>query len=213
MELHYSITPAHTEIRVAIKLAKEMAWEDRMYESVRRWQHRQLRHTAAFQLLALPLAATAVYFFMPYVGKPEKVIAIVIATLLFIPYWWRFCRRRPPPALAKAKPMRFRRIHERLAESAIRRMLVLHEGRYRLTFDDQGFTLTPPPKVRAGGLRWDEITHIRECADFYAISSAALERKKLAYSIPRHSDLMPAEQYQQGLATFLSKCPVKPEVN
>ncbi|QXH49080.1 hypothetical protein KSS94_14015 [Pseudomonas fakonensis] len=210
MELHYSITPAHTEIRVAKKLAKEMAWEDRMHERVRRWQ---LRLTPAFQLLTLPFGATVVYLFLPYVGKLEKVIAIVIATLLFIPYWWCFCLRRARHALANPKPRRLRRINERLAESAIRRMLVLHEGRYRLTFDDQGFTLTPPPRVRAGGLRWDEITHIRECADFYAISSAALERKKRAYRIPRHSDLMPAEQYLQGLATFLSKCPVKPEVN
>jgi len=209
MELHYSITPAHTEIRVAKKLAEEMAKEDRMFESLRRWQN---RHAPAFQFLALPFAATVMYF-MPYGGKPEKVLAIVTLTLLFIPFWWRFCLRRPRRALAKAKPRRLRRMNERLAEIPIRRTLTLLEGRYRLTFDDQGFTLTPPPRVRAGGLRWDEITHIRECADFYAISSAALERKKRAYRIPRHSDLMPAEQYLQGLVTFLSKCPVKPEVN
>ncbi|WP_139217393.1 hypothetical protein [Pseudomonas sp. NFPP07] len=56
-------------------------------------------------------------------------------------------------------------------------------------------------------LAWKQIAHLRETPAFYTVASAELEHKGLVCRIAKHSDLMPPQEYRQGLQQFLSKCP------
>ncbi|SEE63491.1 hypothetical protein SAMN04490194_3189 [Pseudomonas migulae] len=80
------------------------------------------------------------------------------------------------------------------------------EGAYRLQLDDQGFTMIRPKGIKSG-LAWGQIVRVREKPDFYWVACAELDRKGKAYVIPKHSNAMDAELYQQGLKLFLSRVP------
>lgn len=166
MELHFCITPAHTDARLAEKLAQQTQAHDRVIAAVEDWQNRVLAPLR--RVLPAWLIGT---------GAPRKP---------------------------------FQRLNHRLIEARLRQTLKAAEGQYCLAFDEQGFNLRRGNGAPEG-LAWELITHLRESADFYAVSDAKLERKKLAYRIPRHSELMPADAYQQGLQAFIAKCPVAPQ--
>ncbi|CAM3903235.1 hypothetical protein PSWA111526_17470 [Pseudomonas wadenswilerensis] len=70
-------------------------------------------------------------------------------------------------------------------------------------------------KARSGKstLVWEQIARLQETPDFYLVASADMVRQGVACLIAKHCDLMPAEEYQQGLQAFLSQCPVTPSAN
>lgn len=166
MELHFHVTPAHTQARLVEKLAQQTQAHDRRIAAVEGWQQRVLAPLR--RVLPTWLIGT---------GAP----------------------RNPQ-----------QRLNHRLIEARLRQTLKAAEGQYCLAFDEQGFRLRRDNGAPQG-LAWEQITCVRESADFYAVSDARLERKQLAYRIARHSDLMPADTYQQGLQAFLAKCPVAPQ--
>lgn len=86
MELQFSITPAHTEIRLAEKLRQEMLKHDqqqaRIMGSVAHWQSRLLGPL----MLVLCLVAAVLAIYLPERRfTPEKVAALVLFALTFIP--------------------------------------------------------------------------------------------------------------------------------
>lgn len=217
MELQFSITPAHTEIRLAEKLRQEMLKHDqqqaRIMGRVAHWQSRLL---GPLMLVLCLVGAVLAIYFPERRFTPEKVVALVLFALIFIPLWWRYSGRwlqhlQARIAANHAKPRApLRGLNQRLIESRLRASLKAAEGIYCLTFDDQGFTLSNA-KGGKSALAWEQIAHLRETPDFYAVACAELEHKGLAYRIAKHSDLMQPQEYQQGLQQFLSKCPVTPE--
>ncbi|MGC5701780.1 hypothetical protein J4P02_16395 [Pseudomonas sp. NFXW11] len=219
MELHYSITPAHTEARLAEKLPQAMLEHDRqqarIMAGVARWQKRLLGPL----LFVLCLIGGTLALYVPERRfTPEKIIALVICGLIFIPLWWRYSGRwlNHLQALAAARQARrrapLRELNQRLIAARLRAPLKAAEGAYSLSFDEQGFTLS---NARGGksNLAWTQVSQLQESADCYALASAEMARKGLACRIAKHSDLMPVETYQQGLQAFLSQCPVAPSAN
>ncbi len=215
MELHYSITPAHTEAWIAEPLKQELLKDDQQHvqamTTFARWQSRFIG--PVMFTLCLVGGCLSIYF-PERTFTPEKVIAMVAFALIFIPLWWRFSGRwiKHLQARIAATPIKpqapLRGLSQRLIETRLRAV----EGTYCLNFDDQGFTLL---NARGGqsSLAWKQIVRVQEIADFYLVADADMAREGLACFIAKHSDLMPVEDYQQQLQGFLSKCPVAPSAH
>ncbi|KTC40807.1 hypothetical protein AO265_12085 [Pseudomonas sp. ABAC61] len=215
MELHYSITPAHTEAWIAEPLKQELLRDDQQHvqamTTFARWQSRFIG--PVMFTLCLVGGCLSIYF-PERTFTPEKVIAMVAFALIFIPLWWRFSGRGVKHLQARiaATPIKpqapLRGLSQRLIETRLRAV----EGTYCLNFDDQGFTLL---NARGGqsSLAWEQIASLQEIADFYLVADADMAREGMACFIAKRSDLMPVEEYQQRLQGFLSKCPVAPSAH
>lgn len=215
MELHYSITPAHTDAWIAEPLKQELLKDDQQHvramTTFARWQSRFIG--PVMFTLCLVGGCLSIYF-PERTFTPEKVIAMVAFALIFIPLWWRFSGRwiKHLQARIAATPIKpqapLRGLSQRLIETRLRAV----EGTYYLHFDDQGFTLL---NARGGqsSLAWKQIVHVQEITDFYLVADADMAREGMAYVIAKHSDLMPVEEYQQKLQGFLSKCPMAPSAH
>ncbi|MDP4570842.1 YcxB family protein [Pseudomonas sp. LPH60] len=216
MELHYSITSANTQARLAEQLPQEMLRQDqqqaRIMASVARWQTRLIG--PLMFTLCLIGGGLAIYF-PEQRFTPEKVIAMLVFVLIFSMLWWRFSKRwlthlHARIAAHHAKPRKpLQGVNQRLIEARLRAPLKAAEGTYHLSFDDQGFSLGKA-RGKQSGLAWEQVVHLRETPDFYVVACAELQRKNMGYCIAKHSELMDAEEYQQGLQAFLSQCPVAP---
>ncbi|MDF2395114.1 hypothetical protein GGD92_20420 [Pseudomonas protegens] len=216
MELHYRITPAHTEAWIAEPLKQELLKDDqqhvRVMSTFARWQSRLIG--PVMFTLCLIGGCLSIYF-PERTFTPEKVIAMVAFALIFIPLWWRFSGRwiKHLQARIAATPIKpqapLRGLNQRLIEARLRAPLKATEGTYTLTFDDQGFTLSKLPRAKSS-LTWEQVVYLREAAHFYDVASAEMQRKGQACRIAKHSELMDDEAYQQGLQAFLSHCPVAP---
>lgn len=215
MELQFTITPEHTQLRVNELLEQEMLKDDQL-------QARLLGHITRLQdrllapllfLLGLAGGMLAIYF-PAREFSPRKLISMALFGVIFVVFWWCYSgrllshlRKRMANNRANVR-MPFRRVNQRLIESHLRIRLKATEGAYRLQFDDQGFILT---NTRAKGakseLAWAQIVRLKVTPDFYSIACAKLDREGKAYHIPKRSDVMDSEQYQQGLELFLSRVP------
>ncbi|WP_414159226.1 hypothetical protein ACMGG8_04295 [Pseudomonas sp. BNK-45] len=211
MELQYRLTPAHTEARLAEKLPQALLEHDqletRISSATSRWQGRLL---GPLILLLCLIAAPLALYFPERRFTPEKIIALVLCALIFIPLWWRFSGRLIQRLQARTRHRTpLRGLNHRLIEARLRVPLKAVEGTYHLSFDDQGFTLSKPPRAKSS-MTWEQVVYLREAANFYDVASAEMQRKDQACRIAKHSELMDAEEYQQGLQAFLSQCPVPP---
>ncbi|AZC25198.1 hypothetical protein [Pseudomonas sessilinigenes] len=214
MELQYRLTPAHTEARLAETLPQALLEHDQLQTRISsvtsRWQGRLL---GPLILLLSLIAAPLALYFPERRFTPEKIIALVLCALIFIPLWWRFSGRWVQRLQARTRNRTpLRSLNHRLIEARLRAPLKAIEGVYHLTFDDQGFSLSKPPRAKSS-LTWGQIVLLREAANFYDVADAQMQRKGQACRIAKHSELMDAEEYQQGLQAFLSHCPVAPSAN
>jgi hypothetical protein len=213
MELQFTITPAHTQIRLAELLEREMLKHDqqqaRLLGYVERMQDRLL--SPLLFALCLVVGALAIYFPERQLTA-EKVISMVLFGVIFAPLWWFFSGRllrylSTRMAANRTKPRAsLRGLNQRLIEAKLRTNLKAAEGNYRLQLDDKGFTMISTKGIKSG-LTWGQVVRVKEKSDFYFVACAELDREGKAYLIPRHSDAMDAEQYQQGLKLFLSRVP------
>lgn len=219
MELHYSITPAHIQALIAeplkLELLKHEQQQARAMASVALWQKRLVGPL----MFALCLIGGMLALYFPERRfTPESTIAMGVFALVFIPLWWRFSGRwikhlQARIATNHAKPRApLSRLNKRLIEAKLKAPLKFAEGDFCLSFDEQGFTLG-----KAGGTRhtlaWDSIVRLQETPDFYLVACAVNARQGAPRLVAKHSDRMPAEDYQQGLQAFLSQCPVAPSDN
>ncbi|WP_166223554.1 YcxB family protein [Pseudomonas atagonensis] len=216
MELQYTINPEHTQARIGKLIEQEILKDDqlraRLLGKVARVEDRLL--TPLFFLLGLVAGMLAIYFPARELS-PEKLVAMVFFALAYA-VCWRFYSERLLKRLRKriddsrAKPRKpFPKVNQRLIESTIRARLKATEGGYRLVFDDHGFTLIfTKGKSTKVTLAWSQIVRLKVTPDFYSVACAKLDSKGKAYYIPRTSDVMDADSYQQGLELFLSRVPV-----
>lgn len=216
MELQFSITPKHTEIRIGKLLEREMLKHDQQ-------QARLLGYVARFQdrliapllfLLGLVGGMLAIYF-PAREFSTQKFISMALFGVIYLVFWRVYSGRllshlRERIADNRAKPRApFRSANQRLIAMKLRISLKAAEGGYRLQFDDQGFTLiNTRGKGAISRLAWGQIARLTVTPDFYSVACAKLYREDKAYHIPRHSDVMDADSYQQGLQLFLSRVPV-----
>lgn len=216
MELQFTITPEHTQGRIAKLLEQEMLKDDqlraRLSGYVARLQDRML---APLSFLLGLIGGMAAIYFPSRELSPEKLISMVLFTVIFVVCWWIYSGRllsrlRKRIADNRAKPRKpFHNVNRRLIESTLRTKLKAAEGAYRLEFDDRGFTLIKiKGKGAKSGLAWEQIVRFKVTPDFYSVACAKLDSKGKAYHIPRHSGLMDSDTYQQGLGLFLSLVPV-----
>lgn len=217
MELQFSITPALTQNRLAELLEREMLKHDQqlsnMQDHVDGLQDRWL--TPLLFALCLVTGALALYWPDRQITT-EKVISMALCVMILVLFGWlgsgrliRFLRTRI--AANRTQPRKtFRQLNQHLIEARLRTNLKAAEGAYRLQVDDQGFTVIRPKGIKSG-LAWGQIVRVREKHDFYLVACAELDRTGKAYLIPKHSDAMDAEQYQQGLKLFLSRVPAPAE--
>lgn len=89
MELHFTITPAHTQIRLAELLEREMLKHDqqlsKMQDHLEHWQDRLLSPL----LFVLCLVAGALAIFLPDRRfTTEEVISVVLFGVILVPLWW-----------------------------------------------------------------------------------------------------------------------------
>ena len=209
MELYFSITPAHTQMRLAELLEREMLKHDQQQTQLLGYVERMQDRLLSPMLFVLCLVAGALAIYFPdRQFTSEKVITMVLFGVIFVPLWWFFSGRllrylRARIAANRARTT-FRGLNQRLIEARLRTNLKTAEGAYRLQLDDQGFTVIRPKGIKSG-LAWGQIVRVRETPDFYLVACAELDRKGKAYVIPKHSDVMDAEVYQQGLKLFLSR--------
>lgn len=213
LELHFTITPAHTQTRLAELLDHEMLKHDqqlsKMQDHVERWQDR----LPSPLLFILCLAAGALAIYLPDRRFTiEKVISVVLLGVILVPLWWfgarrllRYLRDRIAVNRTMSRTS-FSELNKRLIEARLRTNLKAAEGAYSLQLDEQGFNVIRPKGTKSG-LSWGQIVRVREKPDFYLIACAELDRKGKAYLIPKHSDAMDAEQYQLGLKLFFSRVP------
>ncbi|MET0775642.1 MAG: YcxB family protein [Pseudomonas mandelii] len=213
MELQFTITPAHTQIRLAVLLEREMQKHDQQQIQLMGYVERMQDHLLSPLLFALCLGVGALAIYFPERQlTSEKVISMVLFGVVFAPLWWFFSGRllgylSTRMTANRTKPRApLRGLNQRLIETRLRTNLEAAEGDYRLQLDDKGFTMISPKGIKSG-LAWGQVVRVKESFDFYFISCAELDRKGKAYLIPRHSDAMDAEQYQQGLKLFLSRVP------
>lgn len=213
MELNFTITPALTQTRLAELLEREMLKNDQqlsnMQDHVDGLQDRWL----TLLLFALCLVAGALALYLPDREiTAEKVISLALCAVTLVLLCWfgsdrliRYLRTRIVANRAKPRTT-FRGWNKRLIEARLRTNLKTAEGAYRLQLDDQGFTMIRPKGIKSG-LAWGQIVRVREKPDFYLVACAELDRKGKTYVIPKHSNAMDAELYQQGLKLFLSRVP------
>jgi hypothetical protein len=216
MELQFSITPEHTRMRIGALLEHEMLKDDqlqaRLLVHMQQLQDRLLAPLLFFLGLAGGLLAI---YFPARLLSAQTLIAMVLFAVVFTGSWWFYSDRLLTPlrkriADNRAKPRApFRRASQRLIEMKLRTQLKASEGNYRLQLDEQGFTLiNTKGKSAKASLAWAQIVRLKVTPDFYSVACAKLDSKGKAYHIPRHSDAMDAELYQQGLTLFLSRVPV-----
>ncbi|MHC8366672.1 hypothetical protein ACYZT9_12535 [Pseudomonas sp. ZT5P21] len=157
MELHFTITPAHTQIRLAELLEHVMLKHDRQLSNMQGHANRLQDRLLAPFLFALCLVAGALALYFPdHHLTAGKVISLVLFGLILVPLWWfgsgrllRYLRTRI--AAKRGKPRAtFRGVNQRLIESRLRTSLKTTEGDYCLQFDDQGFTVIRLRASRAG---------------------------------------------------------------
>lgn len=216
MELQFSITAEHTQLRIGALLEQEMLKDDQL-------RARLLDHVNGFQdrllaplLCCLGLVGGMLAIYYPARAfNPQTVVSMALFALIFVVGWWccsarLLSRLRARIADIRAKPrVPFRSANRRLIEIKLRTQLKTTEGIYRLQFDDQGFTLiNTKGKGATGALAWGQIVRLKVTPDFYSVACAKLDSQGKAYHIPRHSDLMDADSYEQGLQLFLRRVPV-----
>ncbi|MGE8394134.1 MAG: YcxB family protein [Pseudomonas sp.] len=216
MELHFSITAAHLHTWMAERLEQELLKQDqqqaRAMATFARWQSRLVGPLMFTLCLVSGLLAI---FFPERRFTPQKVITLGLFVLLFIPLWWRFSGRwikhlQARIAANHAKPRApLRGLNQRLIEARLRAPLKSLESTYCLRFDEQGFSLD---KAGAGtsSLAWEQIAQVLETPYCYLVASAPMVSQGQSLVIVKDSELMPPEQYQQGLRAFLGHCPVAP---
>ncbi|KOY02584.1 YcxB family protein [Pseudomonas nunensis] len=213
MELQFTITPEHTQLRVNELLEQEMLKDDQLQARLLGYITRLQDRSLAPLLFLLGLAGGMLAIYFPAREfSPQKLISMALFGVIFVVFWWFYSgrllshlRNRIADNRAKSRAP-FRRTNQRLIEMKLRIPLKAAEGAYRLQFDDEGFTLINTKGAKVG-LAWAKIVRFKETPDFYSVACAELDRKDKAYHIPRHSDVMDAEQYQQGLELFLSRVP------
>jgi len=212
MELQFTLTPEHTQLRVQAALNREMHKRDevlaRLQGPVARVQERIL---LPLLLIIFVIAGLLVITSPEQAIPPGKTIPLALSGIAFILFWWfgagplrRYLRTRFAPK--QDGNAQLRTFEQRLLEAKLRTTLKASEGTYYLRFDDEGFTLNRA-KGAEDTLAWHEIVRFTETADFYGVAGAKQDRLGKAYCIPRHSDAMDTQQYQQGLAQFLSHIP------
>lgn len=213
MELHFTITPEHTQIRIGEQLEREMLKHDEQQAQLMGCVARLQDCLLAPLLFVLCLVGGMLAIYFPERQfTPQKIITMVLFGAIFAVFWWFFSSRwlghlRARMAASGAQPRApLRGANQRLIEAKLRINLKSVEGAYRLLLDDQGFSLINA-KGAKGGLAWGKIVRLKETPDFYSVASAESDRKDKAYHIPKRSDVMDAEQYQQGLTLFLSRVP------
>lgn len=209
MELLFTITPAHTDCRLQREMQQHARQQAALEVRMAGWQERWL----APLLLCVGLGGGLLAIARP--GQqlsPEKIIAMLVSTVLCILLWKRYSARLLG-ALRQHQAMRqapLQGLHRKLVRAGLRARLRRLEGGYRLQLDDQGFTLIHDRGVRER-LEWAQIARLQATPDFYKVACARLAAEGKAYHIPRHSDAMDPAAYRQGLALWLSKCPMEPE--
>lgn len=216
MELQYTITPEHTQSRIGKLVEQEILKDDQLRASLLGKLARIEDRLLAPVLFLLGLVGGILGAYFPARElSPEKLIALVFFTVAYVLCWRFFSERllnrlRKRIAANRAKPRKpFHKVNLRLIESTVRARLKAAEGAYRLEFDEDGFTLFfTKGKGAKGGLAWDQIVRLKVTPDFYSVACAKLDSKGKAYHIPRHSEVMDADSYQQGLELFLSRIPV-----
>lgn len=219
MELHYSITPAHTQAWIAEPLKQALLKQDeqqaRAMATFARWQSRLVGPL----MFTLGLIGGLLAIYVPEQRiTAQKGITMALFTVVFIALWWRFSGRLVQHLQARiaanhAKPRApIRGLNQRLIEARLLAPLKSVQSTYHLSFDDQGFTLD---KARGGKttLAWDQVVRVQQTPDFYLVASADMVRQGVACLIAKQSDQMPDDEYQQGLHAFLSHCPVTASAN
>lgn len=208
MELQFTITPAHTAIRLEAALQREIAQlqgqQRRAVAHVAHWQSRWLSPLLYWLCLGAGLLA-------------ESYIAMLVWVLLFTLLWRRYAPRLLGGVSARqtGRQPPLQGLHQRLTRSMLQTALRREEGRWRLLLDAQGFTLVhagrhPPRQARTA---WADIVRLQATPDFYCLATAALAAQGKAYHLPRHSDAMDPALYQQELALWLQRCPVALETS
>lgn len=213
MELQFTITPAHTAIRLEAALQHEIAQlqvqQTRAAAKVAHWQNRWLSPLLYWLCLGAGLLAIA----RPGRAlQAESYIAVLVFVLLFTLLWRRYAPRLLGGIRARqtSRQPPLQGLHQRLARSLLQAALRREEGRWRLLLEAQGFALvhtrrsTSPPVHTA----WADIVRLQATPDFYCLTTAKLAAQGKAYHLPRHSDAMEPALYQQQLALWLQRCPV-----
>lgn len=217
MELQFTITPAHTAIRLEAALQREIAQlqgqQRRAVAHVAHWQNRWLSPLLYWLCLGAGLLAIA----RPGRTLPAaSYLTMLLFGLVFTWLWRRYAkpllggiRARQSGSQTDRQPP-LQGLHQRLTRSMLQTALRREEGRWRLLLDAQGFTLVhaecdPPRQARTA---WADIVHLQATPDFYCLATAALAAQGKAYHLPRHSDAMDPALYQQELALWLQRCPV-----
>ncbi|MFW9081543.1 hypothetical protein ACOI9X_20080 [Pseudomonas sp. P2757] len=217
MELQFTITPEHTQMRIGKLLEQEMLKDDQLHARVTGYVNHQQDRLLAPLMFFLGLSAGALAIYFPARElSPEKFISLALFAVIFGLCWWRFSgrllgrlRNRIASNRTKKPRMPFRSASQRLIELKLRTQLKATEGAYRLEFDDHGFTLIHTTgKSTQCTLAWAQIVRLKITPDFCSVACAKLDSKGEAYHIPRHSDVMDADMYQQCLEVFLSRVPV-----
>lgn len=213
MELQFTITPAHTAIRLEAALQREIAQlqgqQRRAVAHVAHWQNRWLSPLLYWLCLGAGLLTIA----RPGRAlQAESYIAMLVWVLLFTLLWRRYAPRLLGGIRARQTSHQppLQGLHQRLTRSMLQTALRREEGRWRLLLDAQGFTLVhagrnPPRQARTA---WADIVRLQATPDFYCLATAALAAQGKAYHLPRHSDAMDPARYQQELALWLQRCPV-----
>ncbi|WP_312587717.1 hypothetical protein [Comamonas terrigena] len=203
MELQFTITPAHTAIRLEAALQREIArlhgQQRRAVAHVAHWQSRWLSPLLYWLCLGAGLLA-------------ESYIAMLVWVLLFTLLWRRYTPRLLGGVSARqtGRQPPLQGLHQRLTRSMLQTALQREEGRWRLLLDAQGFTLVHARRnpLRQARTAWADIVRLQATPDFYCLATAALAAQGKAYHLPRHSDAMDPALYQQQLALWLQRCPV-----
>ena len=187
MELLFTITPAHTDCRLQAALQREMQQHAQQQAALQArilgWQERWLSPL----VLCLGLGGGLLAIARP--GQPlspEKIIAMLVSTVLCILLWKRYSARLLG-ALRQHQAMRqapLQGLLRKLVRAGLRARLRRMEGGYRLQLDDQGFTLIHDRGARER-LEWAQIARLQATPDFYKVASARLAAEGSSTSQPR----------------------------
>ena len=219
MEIQFSITPTHSIAKHTDLLKSEMQKHDLMIIQRRnKLLNGPGRFAKALLLFSPVISFMVLIYFSILKLNAESIIAFIIVCVIFHLLWRRYSNSLLNCG-SKASLFIFDRFSKALRAGYKPQMsFVLHkslkaaEGSYRLLIEDQQFTLISHKGSRAQ-LAWSQIVYLKETPDAYKVACAKLLKKGFAYQIPKQSDIMDAELYQEGLQLFLQKCPIAPEQN
>lgn len=203
MEICFNLTANDFQALIDETIAARMQRDEPLLSAVSQWQKRYRTHIAIG--LAVLCAALA-----PWLIYGHYTAESMIALALGIPLALIICRRLPAGVLGRSQKQH--QADSAVSLALLQRCLHWHMARARDRFiglhtwhigsDTLRIVL---PNGQQAEATWNRIVYVSHTPSFYRLTNRLHRLTGLAYVLPKHSDEMEDDVYQQGISMILQR--------